>query len=190
MANADAPRGFRPINRDGSPYNGATVRCSIAAADATAVFIGDVVSLDGSATGGYRGVTQTATTERAFGVVASFEANPDALSDQYRKASTLRYCRVVPCDLHSYFECQHNGADGSLAAASAGLNAAFVVGSGSTAYGTSGMEINAGGEATTSTLDLQLVQPVDRPDNDVTLANADWIVQFNLPQTIADKTGA
>ena len=57
MANADSAFGFRPINRDGSPYNGATIRCVIAAADTTATFIGDPVTLDGSSDSVYPGVS-------------------------------------------------------------------------------------------------------------------------------------
>ena len=182
MANSDAAFGFRPINRDGSPYNGATLRCVFAAADTTAAFIGDAVVLDGSgSTDGYPGVSQAATTEQVFGVVTAFEANPDGLSDQYRKAATLRYCQVVP-SAHTYFEVQENGADNALAVADIGLNAAFVVGSGSTVYGISAMELNSGGEATTSTLDLQIVALVDRADNLLAgtgNANKKVIVRFN-----------
>jgi hypothetical protein len=190
MANADAPFGFRPINMDGTPYNGATLRCSIAAADTTSTFIGDAVTLDGSSNGGYPGVSQAATTEAVFGVVTAFEADPaTSLDDQYRKASTLRYCQVALAD-RAYFECQSNGADASLPAAASGLNAEFAVTAGDTAYGHSKTEIDAATEATTADLDLQLVMPVDRPDNDVTLANANWIVKFNDPQTATpDRTG-
>ena len=179
MANTDGKFGFRPINRDGSPYNGATLRCSFAAADTTAAFIGDAVTLDGSSTGGYPGVTQSVAGGDVFGVVTAFEANPDALSDQYRKASTLRYAQVTPA-IGSYFEVQD---DGTITAASSGLNANFIVAAGDTAYGISGMEIDSTTEATTNTLDLQLVMPVDRADNDASVANSNWIVRFNVPQS-------
>ena len=183
MANSDAAFGFRPINRDGSPYNGATLRCAFAAADTTAAFIGDAVVLDGSGTtDGYPGVSQAATTELVFGVVTGFEANPDDLSAQYRKASTLRYCQVALNRPGTYFEIQEDGADDALPVAAIGLNANFVVAAGSTAYGNSGMELNAATEATTSTLDLQIVGLVDRADNLLAgtgNANKKVIVRFN-----------
>lgn len=189
MANSDAAFGFRPINRDGSPYNGATLRCVFAAADTTAAFIGDAVVLDGSgSTDGYTGVSQAATTEQVFGVVTGFEANPDSLSDQYRKASTKRYCQVTPA-LNTYFELQENGADDALPVAAIGLNANFVVGTGDTNYGLSDMELNAGTEATTSTLDLQIVGLVDRADNLLAgtgNANKKVIVRFNNQYGIRD----
>jgi len=189
MANTDHAFGFRPINRDGSPYNGATLRCVFATGDTTASFIGDAVVLDGSgSTDGYTGVSQAATGEQVFGVVTGFEVNPDALGDQYRKASTKRYCQVTPA-LNTYFELQEDGADDALAVASIGLNANFVVAAGSTVYGNSGMELNAATEATTSTLDLQIVGLVDRADNQLANAgnaNKKVIVRFNNQYGIRD----
>src|SRR5210317_1621399 len=137
MANVNSAFGFRPINRDGSPYNGATLRCVVLAADATAVFIGDPVWLDGSSSEGYPSVTQCAGGEDVFGVVTAFEANPDGLSDQYRKASTKRFCQVATAD-NTYFEIQSDDDTTALAEASVGLNANFIVAAGSTAYGISG----------------------------------------------------
>jgi len=190
MANTDAPMGFRPISKDGSPYNGGTQRCSIALTDATAVFIGDAVMLDGSSNGGYPGVTQATSTEGlVYGVVTAFQANPDALGDQYRKASTLRYCQVASV-IDTEFEAQVDNATGTIAAADSGLNADFIVGSGSTVYGTSGMEIDATTEAATSTLDLQLVRPVDRADNDPADGTANWVVRFNTPRAAQSGLGS
>jgi len=192
MANTDGKFGFRPVNRDGSPYNGATLRCAFAAADATAAFIGDAVVLDGSGTtDGYPGVSQAAAGEPVFGVVTSFDANPDGLGDQYRKASTLRYCKVAMAS-GSFFEVQEDGADDALLAADVGFNADFVVAAGDTTYGISGMELNAATEATTSTLDLQIVALVDRADNQLSgtgNANKSVIVKFNDPQDKPLRTG-
>ncbi len=191
MANPDSAFGFRPIFRDGSPYNGATLRCVFAAADGTAAFIGDPVVIDGSSDTGYTGVSQAATTEVIFGVVTAFEANPDGLSDQYRKALTKRFCQVCPAE-NTYFELQENGADDAFAEASVGLNANFVVGSGSTVYGRSSVELNASTEATTSTLDLRIVGLVDRADNLLSgtgNANKNAIVKFNITHSTKSPTG-
>lgn len=185
MANTDGAFGFRPINRDGSPYNGATLQCVFLADDATAAFIGDAVKLDGRSVDGYAGITQADAGDDIFGVVTAFAANPDSLSDQYRKASTKRKCQVTPA-LGTYFEVQD---DGTITAASSGLNANFIQGSsGDTAYGVSGQEIDSTTEATTNTLDLQLVMPVDRADNDASTANSKWIVRFNVPQSAQGST--
>jgi hypothetical protein len=191
MANADAAFGFRPINRDGGPYNGQTIRCVIVAADTTSTFIGDPVRLDGAGDSGYAGVSQVAAGESVYGVVTAFEANPDGLSDQYRKASTKRFCQVAIAD-GNYFEVQENGADDALLAADVGLNANFSVVAGSTVYGNSKWELDAGSEATTTTLDLQIVGLVDRPDNLLAgtgNANKNVIVKFNDTQSVQQRTG-
>lgn len=191
MANADAAFGFRPINRDGSPYNGATLRCVIAAADTTATFIGDAVKLGGTSDTGYPSVTQCAAGDPVFGVVTAFEANPDALGDQYRKASTKRFCQVVKAE-GNYFEVQSDDDTTALAVTDVGLNANFIVGSGSTAYGVSAMELDSSGLSTTSTLDLQVVGLVDRADNLLSgtgSTNKNAIVQFNDPQSKPQRTG-
>jgi len=191
MANADAAFGFRPVNRDGSPYNGATIRCVFPSTDTTAAFIGDAVKLAGSSVGSYPTVTQCAAGDPVYGVVVAFEANPDSLSDQYRKASTQRYCQVVIAS-NSYFEVQSDDDTTVLAEADVGLNANFIVGSGSTTYGTSGMELDSSGLSTTNTLDLQVVALVDRADNLLSgtgSTNKNAIVQFNDPQNKPGRTG-
>ena len=191
MANSDSAFGFRPINRDGSPYNGATLRCVFAAADATAAFIGDAVILDGSSSEGYPGVSQCAAGEPVFGVVTAFEANPDGLGDQYRKALTKRFCQVTPAS-GTYFEIQSDDDTTAFAEASVGLNAGFEVAAGSTVYGVSGFELDSSDAATTSTLDLQIVGLVDRADNLLAgtgSANKSVIVKFNDPQDKPLSTG-
>ena len=188
MANADAPFGFRPVNRDGSPYNGATLRCVIPVGDGTATFIGDAVVLGGTSIDGYPTVAQGAGTPGTtinFGVVTAFEANPDGLSDQYRKASTKRFCQVCVAD-NQYFEVQCDDDTTATAITDVGLNANIVVGSGDTAYGISAMELDSDSAAGTDTLDLQIVALVDRPDNLLSgtgSTNKNAIVRFNRTQS-------
>lgn len=188
MANTDAAFGFRPINRDGSPYNGATLRAVFAAGDSTATFIGDAVKTAGTAIGGYPTVAQCAAGDPVLGVVVGFDADPDDLSAQYRKASTQRFCKIAPVD-NTYFEVQGDGVGGALAITSVGLNANFIVGSGDTTYGVSAMELDSSSAATTATLDLQIVSIVDREDNEIGSANQKIVVKFNDPQSKAGRTG-
>ena len=191
MANANAAFGFRPVNRDGSPYNGATVRCVFPAADTTAAFIGDAVKLAGSSDSGYPTVGQCAAGDAVYGVVTSFEANPDGLGDQYRKASTKRFCQVATA-VNTYFEVQSDDDTTALAEADVGLNANFIVGTGDTTYGISAMELDSSGLSTTNTLDLQVVALVDRADNLLSgtgSTNKNAIVQFNDPQSKPGRTG-
>lgn len=187
MTNADTPFGFRPIGADGGPYNGVTRRAVLAAGDGTATFIGDAVKLAGTSINGSPTIAQCVAGDPVYGVVTSFEASPEtSLEDQYRKASTERYCQVALAD-NAFFVVQENGP--AIGIASVGLNADFIVAAGSTVTGLSAMELDSGTEATTSSLDLQIVEGVFRDDNDLTLTNAEWIVKFNDPQGKPVRTG-
>ncbi len=183
MANVDSAFGFKPLNRDGSPYNGATLRCVFAAADATAAFVGDPVILDGSSDTGYPGVSQCAAGEPVFGVVTGFEANPDALSDQYRKASTKRFCQVALAN-QALFVVQD---EGNIGLAGVGLNAAFVKVAGSTVTGFSKSEIGTATVATGG--DVMIMGGYDAADNDLTASNALWVIKFNDPETKNNRLG-
>lgn len=191
MANANAAFGFRAVNRDGSPYSGGTLRAVIPASDGTATFIGDAVQLGGSSDTGYPTVVQGASGTAVFGVVVSFEADPDGLGNQYRLASTKRFCQVVTVD-STYFEVQSDDDTAALDGDAVGLNADFIVGAGDTVYGLSGMELDSNTALSTATLDLQIVSLVDRADNLLSgtgSTNKNAIVKFNVPQTAAGRTG-
>ena len=192
MANADAAYGFKPVNVDGSPYSGATVRCVLVTGNGTATFIGDPIQLaGGTSVDGAPEVVRGVKNTAVLGVVTSFEPDPaTSLEDQYRKASTQRFCAVALAD-KGWFMVQDDSDSGvtALGVASAGLNADFTMGSGNTTTGLSTAEIDASTELTTNTLDLQLWAPVNRPDNDATLIHADWIVKFNNSQTANARTG-
>jgi len=178
MANTDTPSGFRPIgNLNGSPHSGATVKCVLLAADSTATFIGDLVKLSGTASSdgyAYPSVQQGAASDTAFfGVVTSFDANPSNLEQQYRLASTLRLCNVVPCTQGQLFVVQ---ADGAFAITDIGEEADVTVGSGNTTTGLSTMELDSSDISTGSNMIILGIDP--RPDNAVD-TNCDVIVRIN-----------
>jgi hypothetical protein len=187
MANAAAPFGLRPVMMlDGSPWNGQTIRCQFAAAESTATFIGDIVSLDGTNTGteGVPTVIQmaAATTVGAFGVVVAVEFDADDLTSIYRTASTQRACYVVPA-LDAIFEIQ---SDGTGEFADIGNTADWAPGAGNTTTGLSTGEI---ADATMGTgANLHIMGFVNRPDNDVASANANWLVRLNESQLRGDGT--
>ena len=188
MANADAAFGFRPINRDGSPYSGGAMRGVFDSGEGSATFIGDAVKLAGSSIEGYPTLEQCNNQDPVFGVVVAFEVDPDSLSDQYRKASTQRFCQYVSVD-NTYFEIQSDGDGGDLSVDSVGLNADYVIAAGSTQYGLSGMQLNTDTANTTASLDLQIVSIVDRADNALGTTNQNVIVKFNDPQSKALRLG-
>jgi len=187
MANADAAFGFRPVNNDLGPYTGQTRRCVFGTvSSAVAAYVGDVVKKDNASYGtnnGYQTVIHSGVGDVSYGVVVSFEANPDDLSQKHRAASQARYCRVALAE-GNLFEVQDSGTAG---VAGIGLNALLSTGTGSTYTGMSKQEI--GGFTANATADFQVVQGVDRADNDLTLANANWIVKFNLPASASAITG-
>lgn len=156
MANSDAPSGFKPVKHlNGNPWNGKVNVYYIPATDGTATFIGDAVKSAGSATsdGLYPTVTQAAAGNAIRGIVVGFSDQPyvsintDNLNEKYRAASVARYAFVVD-DPDVIFEVQEDSDGGSIAAASVGLSCDFVVGSGSTVTGKSGMEVDSSDVAT------------------------------------------
>jgi len=190
MANVDNPHGFRAVNRFGGTFTGSVIRAVIPSSDATATFIGDAVKLHGDSVEGSPTVIQVAAGDPVYGVVQSFEADPaTSLEDQYRKASTQRFCQVAIADDNAYFAVQADDVGTTLASTHVGQNADITGGSGSTATGISAMELDSSTVATTATLDLQIVGFLNQEDNEIGVANQEVIVKFNDPQSKAGRTG-
>lgn len=198
MANVNKVNGFRPVGSlTGAPYNGSVTRYVVAAADTTALFVGDLVSLDGSTgTGDYlgvRGVTQgvTATNAALVGAIVGFDISVTNLdTPQYRAASTQRGVWVAD-DPNAYFVAQEDGDTDPLEMTDAGLNVQFIVAAGSTITGASGMQIDSTTHTTVSTTPLKLVGPLLVTDNELTSAGqayTRWVVKINNHQ-LASGTG-
>lgn len=184
MANADTPFGLRPVgNLVGGYRTGGVKQFSTATGDSTAIYIGDPVILSGTSQdingNTYADVDQAATGDVIVGVVVGVLPVTDE-SLRYRAASTQRIL-LVDTDPNTLFEIQEVSGGTALTTAAIGLNADFVVGSGNTITGLSGVELNNATEATTATLDLQIVGLVNRPDNAVG-EHAKWLVRINRHQ--------
>lgn len=191
MANPDIPSGFTPVRYvSGAPYNGAVNQYSTAAGDATAIFIGDPVILSGTSQtidgNIYSDVDQAATGDRVVGVVVGVKPVTWE-STIYRAASTQRILYVAD-DPNLLFEIQEVSGGTALTANDIGLNANFVVGTGSTTTGLSGVELNNSGEATTNTLDVKIVGFVNRPNNAIG-EHAKWLVRINRHQFVDQVAG-
>lgn len=188
MANPSGGYGFLPVGVGGSPYSGETVRAYIAATTVTtAVFTGDVVKMTGAgSTDGYPEVTLTAATDAPWGVVVGVEAIKTNLeANNYRPASTAAYLKVVPVK-DNYFKVRLNGSSTDNQAL-CGATTIYVVGAGSTTTGYSGILLSATDAGTSVADEVRIVSIIDRPDNDISLADAECIVQFNESQV---KVGA
>lgn len=193
MANVSRVSGFRPSRYlNNAPYNGACHLYSTPAADATAIFVGDLVKLNATANAsGIRGVSQAAAGDAVVGVVVGFVVDYSNLNAaNYRVASTQRLVLVAD-DPQLLFQGQEDGDTSSLDMVDAGMNVNFIVAAGSTATGQSGMQIDSSTVATTATLPLKLMNPVQSPGNELVAlgqAYTRWEVKINNHQ-LAASTG-
>lgn len=169
MPNANIPFGLRPVGGvNGQVYSGGAREYVIDSGNATATFVGDPVKLTGSSTflngQAFSNVIQAATGDVIDGVIVAVCADTrDSLL--YRAASTTRRVLVVD-DPNILFEIQQVTGGTPMTANDIGFNVNFVVGSGSTVTGLSGVTLDNTTEATTNTLDLKIVGMVNRADND------------------------
>lgn len=184
MANSNTPFGFSPVGLlSGAPFSGGVRKYSMAAGDSVAAFIGDPVKLAGTAQtiDGviYQDVAQAATGDKIVGVMVGVEPATRE-STIYRVASTQRIV-LVDVNPNTLFEIQEASGGTAFTANDIGLNANFVVGTGSTVTGLSAVELDNSTEATTNTLDVQIVGFANRPGNEVG-ANAKYLVRINRHQ--------
>lgn len=190
MANPNLPRGLIPVaHRNGAPYNGAARVYYVPSTYATALFIGDpvIIVTDSSDAAGIQTVQRATAAGGAYtiGPIIGFVSDGDPVvtrtADQpvYRPASTTSYVLVAD-DPDLLFEIQEDSVGGSMTVGAAGRNADFIAGAGSTASGYSGWMLDSSTLNTTNTLQLRIIQPVRRPDNDVTDTLGKWLVSINL----------
>tara|TARA_R110000868_G_scaffold108114_2_gene295533 strand:- start:3046 stop:3630 length:585 start_codon:yes stop_codon:yes gene_type:complete len=193
MANPDIVRGLIPAGMvGGGAYNGAFREYSVAAGNGVAIFVGDPVTTAGVGTAQtidgrvMLDVVQAATGDVITGVVVGVKPVTDS-SLPYRAASTQRVLYVCD-DPDVLFEIQEVSGGTALTANDLGLNADFVVGSGSTVTGYSGVELNNVGEAGTNTLDLKIVGFKNAPDNEIG-QHAKWLVRLNRHRHVNQIAG-
>lgn len=205
MANSDTPMGLRPIKHlDGSPYNGGGNPYFLATGETNNIFIGDPVELAGSANTasvtvpGYGTfppgtlptvkLATTGATHDLIGCAVSFSADPTALQNQYRLASTARVV-FVEDDPFVIYEIQEDSDGGSIAATDVGRNCDIIDnGSGSTITGLSTWELDSGTAATGATLQVRILRLVNRDDNAIG-TNAKWEVLINSHQNLLNMAG-
>ncbi len=192
MANVDAAYGLA-LHEDNSQSS--LITCVIPSGDGTATFVGDAVKLydldsvriDG---GPYAlPVVQAAATDPIFGVVMGFnQVIPSGmdLGRRHRPVSTSMYCFVKPAHPLDIYRIQCDDDTETIAVSDIGSNADIVVGSGDTISGMSGMELNSDTTAATAGLQLKIVGFVDRPSNQVGVANQDVLVTINQNQAFND----
>lgn len=182
----NAPQGLVPVKKlDGSAWTGATNPYQIANAYATALYRGDPVTVLTDGTLGV-GVAGSAIVGVFWGVKfidstgrVRFEnywpGNPGVLTGSTVEA-------LVIDDPNTVFSIQETNASGAagtpLALADRGLNANFLYTAGTAATGQSAVSLDNSTEATTSTLNLKILQLDPTPGN--VIGNfANWLVIMN-----------
>jgi hypothetical protein len=199
MANTSKIRGFIPVKHaTGAPYNGQANTYATAAADGTAIFVGDPVKItsDGNAQG-IQIVTKATAGAAVLGVcvgvinpkldpVAGTMTNASIALDtpQYRAASTAQYILVAdsPDLLFEVEAVTGSNAAYAFAVADIGLNADLSTVAGSTTTGTSAAALDMATNAVTATLQFKIMGVVQRPDNEITGNNTKVLVKFNNAQ--------
>lgn len=181
MASVSRINGFRPVKTiTGAPYNGQANVYFVPASDSSVIMVGDAVKLlgDARAATGVPTVTRVSgATDIPVGIVVGIlftgvgdAANVPPVTDlntpMYRRASTDRYLLVAD-DPNLVYEVQYAGTSVAAATitANVGLNGQFTLTAGSTTSGSSGMQLDSAGLATTATLPLKIVGFPNRPDN-------------------------
>ena len=149
MANSNSPYGFRPVGTlNAASYSGQIRKFAVPADNATAIFIGDTVTLAGTsdAMAVYPGdvlvpeVAVGAATSVVVGVCVGIEPLYSDLAVNYRKASTFMYIYVDVDPLTIY---SVQGDSTVWTVADIGCNATITATGGSTATGRSAFVITA-----------------------------------------------
>ena len=182
--NADFPRGLQPheyvLHRN-------TYNIPASLTGNVGLFIGDPVILTG--TGNEIDIAVAGTGNPILGaVLAVYDSNGDPLLS-YVDASGGGTV-LVSDDPFQYYVCQGDGAVSFLDADDAGGNINLVSGTGSAVNARSGWQLDDSetGDGTPGD-QIRLVAPVNRVDNTVALANADWVCLINNHQRLQGIVG-
>lgn len=204
MATVSRINGFKPVKSVvGGAMTGQINTYFVPASDSTVIMVGDAVKLlgDARAATGVPTVTRVSgATDIPVGIVVgiAFEGNGDTMNippvndlntPVYRRASTDRYL-LVSDDPNTVYEVQYAGTSVAAATitANVGLNGQFTLTAGSTTSGSSGMQLDSAGLATTATLPLKIVGFPNRPDNIPGDVYFSYYVKLNSSQ-LASGTG-
>ena len=138
MANIDAPFGARPISDSSGHYAGHLNRYIADIADA--LYIGDIVAIEGSADAdGVPSVIACTPCLIPAGIIVAIEPSKDIPEDQLYKKSADTVYLLVDDNPNVRFEIQCG--NGALIADNVGLNGDLIFTEGSTVTGRSKMEL-------------------------------------------------
>lgn len=200
MANVDRPNGLRPVGTLGAAnWNGKVNMYVVESANDTAIFVGDLVKLNGTSgeagefsygmdVEGMPEVIQAAAGDKAIGVVVGFMPNQDNLMQKHCPSETRRVA-LVSDDPNTVYEIQEVSGGTALTSAAVGLNANVVVGAGNTTTGNSGMELDNASESTDAGLNVTILGLSKRPDNAIG-EHAKWLVKITDHEFVTGPVGS
>ena len=164
MANQDRPHGFSiygPLLR--------SQKFAVDVGETTGIFIGDIVMMEND------GKVAPATAASVAKLGASLVYHAGTLASTGPADEVL-----VASNTNQLFEAQDDGA-ATPAQTNLGNLVDHTISTGSTTTLLSGHELGLG-TLTTTAAGFQLLDFVDRPDNEQDAVNADWIVQLNTAE--------
>lgn len=194
MANANTPFGLRPINDNGTPWNGQGRMVNFLSSYGSNVFLGDPLVPTGATDGNGVPVMTLASAGATNVVLGGYNGNcngPQGAgsavytmtrdSTVYRQASITNYGYICD-DPNQLYAIQEDSVGGAIAAANAGFsNGNLVAGAGSTATGYSGWMLQSSTVGSGNpTYQLRVLGLLRGPEN--AIGNyATWVVRLNLP---------
>ena len=196
MANLNAPSGLAPIKyRNGNFWNGQARLYGYAAAQASALYIGDVVKMDavnfadtnglpfvvpGTAGTAVRGVVVGIGLALPYGFQGGPFINPNDLTKIFRPAGAqaTNYYLAVVDDPDVIFEVQEDATGIGLASAVT-KNANLSFATPATGVFVSGTQVLGSSYAVTATLNVKVLQAIQRPDNLPYTSFQKWEVEIN-----------
>lgn len=191
MANSNAPFGLRPINDNGTPWSGQGRLCRIPSSQAANVFLGDpLVPLGTTDAFGVPdvGIATAGATNTVLGSFLGVCNGPAGSGvtltrdlPVYHQASVANYVLVAD-DPNQLYAIQEDSDGGAIAITTGGYaNGNLVSGTGSTATGFSGWQLDSSTVASgNATYQLRVLGLLRGPDNAIG-TYAKWVVRLNLP---------
>ena len=188
MANTNRPGGLKPVSYlNGAPYTGQARLYSVPVSSA-AMYIGDPVTLSGSAdTNGLAGISIGVAGSAVIGVVVGFVVAPPGVSlvatnidltvRSIPVSATVVQYALVADDPNLIFEIQ-DGQTVATAVTDIGQNTNFLIAAGATTYSDSGT-VTAATLTAGTTSNLKLMGFTQRIDNSPGSAYAKLLVKIN-----------
>lgn len=194
--NVNSPFGYSPVRTLTGENLGQPILCFVPASDATALYVGDAVTLAAGTADtnayGVPAITQAGTSSVLFGIIVGVDpiltgATPN-LYISYRPASTAAYIYVQPLLPNIVFKVQGTA---TSAYADVGSMAPIVVGGGgSTTNGLSGMSLGTPSTATASDADAFFIIGANRtPGNVIGNGYCVYDVVANISMFTGGATG-